>query len=82
MPSTTAPIAPLSVLSGGQAHGDGDIFVAETTAGRIHVLRSADGAAHPDRDAVFASGLDGPFGIAFYPPDRTRPTSTWPRAGG
>ena len=46
---------------------NGDIFVAETTAGRIRVLRAADGAWHADRDAVFARGLDGPFGIAFYP---------------
>lgn len=46
---------------------NGDIFVAETTAGRIHVLRAADGASQPDQDRVFARGLDGPFGIAFYP---------------
>ena len=32
LPSTTAPIAPLSVLSGGQAHGDGDIFLTPTDA--------------------------------------------------
>ena len=47
---------------------NGDIFVAETAPGRIRVLRAADGAAHADRDELFASGLDGPFGIAFYPP--------------
>ncbi len=46
---------------------NGDIFVAETAVGKIRVLRAADGAAHPDGDALFASGLDGPFGIAFYP---------------
>jgi glucose/arabinose dehydrogenase/cytochrome c2 len=48
---------------------NGDIFVAETRAGRIHVLRAADGADSPSVDEVFASGLDGPFGIAFYPND-------------
>jgi len=45
---------------------NGDIFVAESEAGRVSVLRS-DGntAAQP---SVFASGLTYPFGIAFYPP--------------
>ena len=47
---------------------NGDIFVAETTPGRIRVLRAADGAAQVEREAVFAADLDGPFGIAFYPP--------------
>lgn len=46
---------------------NGDVFVAETTPGRIRILRAADGATHPVRDEVFAHGLDGPFGIAFYP---------------
>jgi glucose/arabinose dehydrogenase len=48
---------------------NGDIFVAETRAGRIHVLRAEDGADAPSVDEVFADGLDGPFGIAFYPND-------------
>jgi glucose/arabinose dehydrogenase len=47
---------------------NGDIFVAESAAGRIHVFRSADGAAQPSQSQVFASGLNRPFGIAFYPP--------------
>jgi glucose/arabinose dehydrogenase len=46
---------------------NGDIFVAETSAGRIRVLRAADGAAKPSGIEIFAAGLDGPFGIAFYP---------------
>ncbi len=46
---------------------NGDIFVAETSVGKIRVLRAADGAARPDRDELFADGLAGPFGIAFYP---------------
>jgi glucose/arabinose dehydrogenase len=46
---------------------NGDIFVAETHAGRIRVLRAADGAAQPAENVVFASGLNRPFGIAFYP---------------
>ncbi len=49
---------------------NGDIFVAESRAGRISVLRP-DGGAQPDQQpkkSVFASGLRYPFGIAFYPP--------------
>ncbi len=46
---------------------NGDIFVVESEPGRIRVLRSAEGATRPSANAVFASGLEGPFGIAFYP---------------
>jgi glucose/arabinose dehydrogenase len=46
---------------------NGDIFVAETRAGRIRVMRASDGASKPDVNDVFASGLDLPFGIAFFP---------------
>src|SRR5262249_33462777 len=47
---------------------NGDIFVAESEPGRIRVLRAADGADSPSSNEVFASRLDQPFGIAFYPP--------------
>ena len=47
---------------------NGDIFVAESIAGRIRLLRAADGAANPAVNRVFATDLDLPFGIAFYPP--------------
>jgi glucose/arabinose dehydrogenase len=47
---------------------NGDIFLAETGASRIHVFRAADGAETPSVDQVFATGLDHPFGLAFYPP--------------
>jgi glucose/arabinose dehydrogenase len=50
-----------------RAAPNGDIFVAESYAGRIRVLRAADGASKPDRNEVFANGLNKPFGIAFYP---------------
>lgn len=46
---------------------NGDIFVAETRAGRIRVLRAAGGATQPAENAIFAGGLNRPFGIAFYP---------------
>jgi len=44
-----------------------DIFVAETHAGRIRVLRLPDGTAKPVGNEIFASGLHSPFGIAFFP---------------
>jgi glucose/arabinose dehydrogenase len=47
---------------------NGDIFIAETDEGRIRVLRAGDGADKPSETALYASGLDGPFGLAFYPP--------------
>jgi glucose/arabinose dehydrogenase len=47
---------------------NGDIFIAETGHGRIRVLRTKDGADAPTENQVFAEGLTGPFGIAFYPP--------------
>lgn len=46
---------------------NGDIFVAETRAGRVRVLRAADGADAPSQTKVFAKGFDQPFGIAFHP---------------
>ena len=47
---------------------NGDIFIAETRANRIRVLRAADGAESPSENQLFATNLDRPFGIAFYPP--------------
>jgi glucose/arabinose dehydrogenase len=46
---------------------NGDIFIAESWAGRIRVLRSSGGGDEVSRDEIFASGLNLPFGIAFYP---------------
>jgi glucose/arabinose dehydrogenase len=46
---------------------NGDIFVSETNANRVRVLRAADGADAPALNQVFADGLDRPFGIGFYP---------------
>jgi glucose/arabinose dehydrogenase len=46
---------------------NGDIFVSETAAGRVRVLRAAAGADKPSKTSLFASGLDRPFGMAFYP---------------
>ena len=46
---------------------NGDIFVVETGPGRIRILRSAAGATKPATNEVYASGLNKPFGIAFFP---------------
>jgi glucose/arabinose dehydrogenase len=48
-----------------RAAPNGDIFVAESRAGRVTVLRAEGGET---KKFVFASGLNYPFGIAFYPP--------------
>lgn len=46
---------------------NGDIFVSESEAGRIKVIRAKPGADKPDTVSTFAEGLERPFGIAFYP---------------
>ena len=43
---------------------NGDVFVAESSAGRLRVVR---GATRP-QSTVFAEGLTYPFGVAFWPP--------------
>ena len=47
---------------------DGTLFVAQTSRGVITALRlSPDGASVVERK-TYATGMDGPFGLAFYPP--------------
>lgn len=46
---------------------NGDVFVAESGAGRISVLRPNAAGTGAAASEVFAAGLDYPFGIAFYP---------------
>jgi glucose/arabinose dehydrogenase len=46
---------------------NGDIFVAETRAGRIRVFHGPDAASKPTANKVYATGLHQPFGIAFFP---------------
>lgn len=50
---------------------NGDVFVAESKANRITLLRDADGDGRPELREIFAEGLNQPFGIAFYPPGPT-----------
>jgi glucose/arabinose dehydrogenase len=48
---------------------NGDIFVVESRANQIKVLRDTNGDGKPDLTETFAErGLNKPFGIAFYPP--------------
>lgn len=47
---------------------NGDIFVAESDGNRVRTIRVSNSATKPSELSVFASGLDSPFGIAFYPP--------------
>lgn len=46
---------------------NGDLFIAESRVGRIRVLRDADSDGQPEVNEVFASDLNKPFGITFYP---------------
>ncbi len=47
---------------------NGDIFLAESEAGRIRVFRGMMQDGKPEQTQVFAKGLKRPYGIAFYPP--------------
>jgi glucose/arabinose dehydrogenase len=47
---------------------NGDLFTVESDGGLVRVFRLDASRTKPERSAVFASGLDRPYGIAFYPP--------------
>jgi glucose/arabinose dehydrogenase len=47
---------------------NGDIFLAESSAGIIRVFRGMNPDGKPRQAEVFATGLNEPYGIAFYPP--------------
>ncbi|MGC1871384.1 MAG: PQQ-dependent sugar dehydrogenase [Acidobacteriaceae bacterium] len=47
---------------------NGDFFVAETDKGQIMIFRGITADGKPRTTSIFASGLNEPFGIAFYPP--------------
>ena len=46
---------------------NGDLFVAESGANKITILRDADGDGKAELTGTFAANLNKPFGIAFYP---------------
>jgi len=47
---------------------NGDIFVANSSAGEVRVYRVPAGSSNPTETEVFASGLHQPYRMAFYPP--------------
>lgn len=47
---------------------NGDVFLAETDAGDIKVFRGISPQGKPEQVQTFATGLNEPFGINFYPP--------------
>jgi glucose/arabinose dehydrogenase len=47
---------------------NGDVFVAESEAGRVEVLRLTEDMSKVEARGVFADHLDAPFGVAFFPP--------------
>jgi len=51
-----------------KAAPNGDVFVADSDANEIVVFRPAENGSVAKKE-VFASDLDQPYGIAFYPPD-------------
>jgi glucose/arabinose dehydrogenase len=46
---------------------NGDLFLAESEAGKIKVFRGITADGKPAEEHVFATGLHQPFGINFYP---------------
>jgi glucose/arabinose dehydrogenase len=46
---------------------NGDVFLAERSSGKIKVFRGMTSEGKPKQVEVFASGLDRPYGIAFFP---------------
>ena len=46
---------------------NGDVFVVESEAGNIKVLRGGGAQGRAETVATYATGLNQPFGIAFYP---------------
>ncbi|MAJ62530.1 MAG: sorbosone dehydrogenase [Alphaproteobacteria bacterium] len=47
----------------------GDVYVAESRAGRVIVLRDSDGDGRADRKAEIATGLHRPHGLTFHDGD-------------
>jgi len=46
---------------------NGDLFIAESQPGRVTVVRGRDASGKAQTTETFATGLNRPFGIAFYP---------------
>jgi glucose/arabinose dehydrogenase len=46
---------------------NGDLFVSDSSAGKVEVFRGITKDGKPQQQSVFATGLKNNFGIAFYP---------------
>ncbi len=46
---------------------NGDIFITEAAAGNIKIFRGLTATGKPAQTFTFATGLNTPFGLAFYP---------------
>lgn len=57
---------------------NGDFFLAESEAGDVRVFRGITASGQPETSEVFATGLNRPFGINFYPPG---PNPQWVYVG-
>ena len=57
---------------------NGDVFLAETRAGDVRIFRGITDGGKPGQVEIFASGLNQPFGINFYPPG---PNPQWVYVG-
>jgi glucose/arabinose dehydrogenase len=55
-----------------QVAPNGDLFLADSGAGIVFVLRGVGADGKAAQIEQFATGLDHPFGIAFYPADNPR----------
>ena len=57
---------------------NGDFFVAESHTGEIKIFRGISADGKPEQTETFATGLNRPFGINFYPPG---PNPEWVYVG-
>ena len=57
-----------------RAAPNGDVFVAQSYLGKIQVLRGVGDVGQAQSSTTFASDMNKPFGIAFYPPG---PSPQW-----
>jgi glucose/arabinose dehydrogenase len=53
---------------------NGDLILTESNAGQIKILRGRTADGKPEEVSVFATGLQRPYGLAFYP---TGPHPEW-----
>jgi glucose/arabinose dehydrogenase len=60
-----------------QVAPNGDVFVVESAAGRVQVLRDTDGDGKADSRSTYVEGLNRPFGLVFFPTGTDMPTQVY-----